>query len=335
MPAAFVIAEAGVNHNGSVARALSMVDAAADAGADAVKFQTFTAERLVTQDAPKAAYQVEALDSGESQYQMLARLELSAEDHDVLRVRCDERGIEFMSAAFDVLSRRFLSGLGIRRVKVPSGELTNIPYLREVAVLGLPVLLSTGMATLDEVREALFVLEGAGLSRREITVLQCTTEYPTPSADVNLLAMITMRDEFGVRIGYSDHTSGIEIPVAAVALGAAVIEKHFTLDRTLPGPDHRASLEPGEFAEMVRAIRSVEAALGDGVKRPSAAESANADVARKSIMAATDIASGELMTVENLTVKRPGTGLSPLKWDVIVGRTASRAYRRDDLIEEA
>lgn len=334
VPRVFVIAEAGVNHNGSLARALEMVDAAADAGADAVKFQTFRAERLVTRDAPKAAYQAEADASGDTQYEMLARLELSAADHDALLARCRERGIEFMSAAFDIESLRFLAALGIQRVKVPSGELTNVPYLRAIAQLGLPVLLSTGMATLDEVGAALATLEKAGLGRARVTVLQCTTEYPTPPADVNLRAMLTMRDELGVRVGYSDHTRGIEIPVAATALGAEVIEKHFTLDRTLPGPDHQASLEPGELAAMVSAVRAVEEALGDGVKRPSLTERENAAVARKSLVAATDIEAGEVLTPENLAVKRPGTGISPLRWDEIVGLRATRAYRRDDLIEE-
>jgi len=330
----FIIAEAGVNHDGSLDRALDMIDAAADAGADAVKFQTFSAARLATREAPKAAYQDAGTPSGESQYDMLARLELSMDDHAALADRCAQRCVVFMSAAFDIESLRNLAALGIDRVKVPSGELTNVPYLREVAALGLPVLLSTGMATLDEVRTALDVLEAAGMPRARVTVLQCTTDYPADPAEANLRAMLTMRDELGVRVGYSDHTPGITVPVAAVALGAEVIEKHFTLDRTLPGPDHQASLEPGELAEMVVAIRTVGLALGDGVKRPSAAETASAAVARKSIVAARDIAAGEAFDTANLAVKRPGTGISPLRWDEMLGRRASRDYRRDELIEE-
>ena len=333
MSRVFVIAEAGVNHNGDLVRALAMVDAAAEAGADAVKFQTFSAARLVTRDAAKAPYQGETTGKAESQHDMLARLELSVDDHHSLLARSRERGIVFMSAAFDPESLTFLAGLGIDRVKVPSGELTDVPYLRAVARVGLPVLLSTGMATLDEVRSALATLDVAGLDRSMVTVLQCTTEYPTPPDEVNLRAMVTMRDELGVRVGFSDHTRGIHIPAAAVALGAEVIEKHFTLDRSLPGPDHRASLEPEEFAEMVRVIRDVELALGDGVKRPSRGEIDNAVAARKSIVAAREIAAGERFTAENLTVKRPGSGISPERWDEIVGRPATRGYHPDDPIE--
>ena len=334
MARVFVIAEAGVNHEGSLASALEMVDAAAAAGADAVKFQTFSAARLVTHQAPKAAYQIETTGDSESQYEMLLRLELTDADHAALLERCRERGIVFMSAAFDVRSLHFLRDLGIDRVKVPSGELTNVPYLREVAALRLPVLLSTGMATLDEVHGARDVLERAGLSREHVTVLQCTTEYPAPPESVNLRAMVAMRDVLGVHIGYSDHTEGIAIAIAAVALGAEVIEKHFTLDRALPGPDQAASLEPAELAAMVCAIRDVEAALGDGVKRPSRAELANAAVARKSIVAAREIARGEVLTADDLAVKRPGTGMSPLCWDDLVGRRASRDYHADDPIRE-
>jgi N,N'-diacetyllegionaminate synthase len=331
----FIIAEAGVNHGGSLDRALEMIDAAADAGADAVKFQTFSADRLASPSAPKAAYQAAATGSEESQHDMLARLELSADDHVALAARCAQRGVVFMSAAFDAESLRQLAELGIDRIKVPSGELTDVPYLREVAALGLPALLSTGMARLDEVRSALEVLEAAGLSRQRVTVLQCTTEYPADPAHVNLRAMTTMRDELGVSVGYSDHTAGIEIAIAAAALGAEVIEKHFTLDRSLPGPDHMASLEPGELADLVCAVRAVEDALGDGIKRPSAAELENAVAARKSIVAARDIDTGEPFNSENLTVKRPGSGIDPLHWDEMLGRTATRDYHRDDLIEEA
>jgi N,N'-diacetyllegionaminate synthase len=310
-----------------------MVDSAADAGSDAVKFQTFSAARLATRFAPKAPYQGERTDQAESQYDMLARLELTEGDHRALMARARGRGLVFMSAAFDPESLTLLAGLGIDRVKVPSGELTNVPYLRDVARLGLPVLLSTGMATLDEVRAALGTLEAAGLPRSRVTVLQCTTEYPTPSDEVNLRAMVTMRDELGVAVGYSDHTAGICIATAAVALGATVIEKHFTLDRSLPGPDHRASLEPGDFAEMVRAIRDVERALGDGVKRPSPGELVNVVAARKSIVAARDISAGETLTEENLAAKRPGDGVSAARWDDVVGRRALRDFRRDEKIE--
>jgi N,N'-diacetyllegionaminate synthase len=333
VPGVFVIAEAGVNHNGSLERALAMVDAATEAGADAVKFQTFSAARLATRAAPKAPYQGERTDEAESQYDMLARLELTADDHRALIARARDRGIVFMSAAFDPESLALLAGLGIDRVKVPSGELTNVPYLRDVAWLGLPVLLSTGMGTLDEVRAALGTLEAAGLSRSRVTVLQCTTEYPTPPDEVNLRAMATMRGELGVAVGYSDHTEGICIAAAAVALGAAVIEKHFTLDRSLPGPDHRASLEPAEFAEMVRGIRDVERSLGDGVKRASPGELLNVVAARKSIVAARDIAAGETLTEENLAAKRPGDGVSAARWDDVVGRRARRDFRRDEKIE--
>lgn len=334
MSRVFVIAEAGVNHDGSLECAVRMVEAAAAAGADAVKFQTFSAARLATTSAPKAAYQTAATSAAESQRDMLARLELSIDDHAVLARRCAELGIVFMSAAFDVESLRALAALGIDRVKVPSGELTNVPYLREVAGLGLPVLLSTGMATMDEVRSALGVLEDAGLPRERVTVLQCTTEYPADPANVDLLAMVAMRDELGVRVGYSDHTRGTAVAIAAAALGAEVLEKHFTLDRSLPGPDHAASLEPDELERLVRAMREVEAALGDGVKRPSAIEIENAKAARKSIVAGRDIAAGEVLAPENLAVKRPGTGISPLRWDAIIGTRASRDYRPDDLIEE-
>lgn len=335
MTSVFVIAEAGVNHNGSLQRALALVDAAATAGADAVKFQTFHAESLVSPDARKAPYQGRLTGEAESQYEMLARLELSPDDHRALLARACERGIVFMSAAFDLASLEFLSTLGIDRVKIPSGEITNVPYLRAVARLGLPVLLSTGMATLSEVADAIETLERAGLARDRMTVLQCTTEYPAPIDDVNLRAMVSMRDHFGIRAGLSDHTEGIHIPIAAVALGAEVIEKHFTLDRSLPGPDHPASLEPGEFAEMVRAIHEVERALGDGVKRPSPSEVANMTAARKSIVAARDIMAGSTLTEANLAVKRPGDGLSPLLWDSVVGTRAIRDFRRDEQIEVA
>ncbi len=329
-----LIAEAGVNHNGSLELALALVDAAAAADADAVKFQTFRADLLASPEAPKARYQEERTTRGESQLAMLRALELSDADHRAIRARCDERAIEFISSPFDLRSIDLLATLGIRRIKVPSGELTNVPYLRRIAALRIPVLLSTGMATLDEARAAVAVLEAAGCPRSRLTLLQCSTEYPTPPGDVNLRAMLTLRDQLAVAVGYSDHTEGISVPVAAVALGASVIEKHLTLDRTLPGPDHRASLEPEQFAAMARAIREVELALGDGVKRPTSAEAETAAAARKSIVAARAIAAGERLTEDALAVKRPGTGISPLHWDEVVGLIATRAYAPDEQIAE-
>jgi len=330
----FLIAEAGVNHNGSLATALGLVDAAAAAGADAVKFQSFHARALATAAAPRAAYQRETTGSSAGQLAMLQALELSPDDHRRIAAHCGERGIEFLSAPFDAESVELLATLGLRRLKVPSGELLDVPFLRRVAALGLPLIVSTGMATLSEVGAALAALEAAGCPRARVTVLHCTTEYPTPPGDVNLRAMVTMRDTFGVAVGYSDHTEGTVVAVAAATLGASVIEKHLTLDRSQQGPDHRASLEPDAFAELVRGVRTVEAALGDGVKRPTAAELDNAAAARTSIVAARTIAAGEPFTTGNLTTKRPGTGLSPLRWDDLLGRPASRPYEADDPIDE-
>jgi N,N'-diacetyllegionaminate synthase len=331
----FVIAEAGVNHNGSIEMALELVDAAAATGADAVKFQSFRAELLAAPDAPRAAYQQEATGNAGGQLEMLRALELSADDHRRIAAHCRRRGIEFLSSPFDAASVELLATLGLERLKVPSGELVDVPYLRRVAALGLPLIVSTGMATLSEVGAALGVLQAAGCPRERVTVLHCSTEYPTPPADVNLRAMITLRDALGVAVGYSDHTEGTTVAVAATALGAVVIEKHLTLDRSLPGPDHRASLEPGAFGDMVRAVRVVESALGDGVKRPSAGELENMAAARKSIVAARAIAAGETLSADNLAVKRPGTGMTPLRWDDVVGLVASRDYKTDDLIAES
>jgi N,N'-diacetyllegionaminate synthase len=328
-----VIAEAGVNHNGDLGMALRLVDVAADAGADFVKFQTFSAARLATAAARKADYQAATTGGDESQLAMLHRLELSAEAHAQIVSRCRERSIGFLSTGFDIESVDFLIGLGIPLIKIPSGELTNLPYLRHVGALGLPTVLSTGMAELDEVAQAIAVLETAGLPRKRLTVLHCTTEYPAPFADVNLRVMQAMRSTFGVEVGYSDHTPGIEVAIAAVALGARVIEKHFTLDCDLPGPDHRASLPPDQLVAMVRAIRNVELALGSGDKRPSSAELKNKAVVRKSIVAARAIRSGELFSADNLTVKRPGTGVSPMRWDELIGRPARRDYAIDEMIE--
>jgi N,N'-diacetyllegionaminate synthase len=328
----FIVAEAGVNHNGSLDLALRLVDAAADAGADAVKFQAFTSSALAVPDAPTAAYQ-EAATGEVSQAEMLAALELDEGAHRALAARCGERGITFMSSAFDLESLAMLARLGVDILKIPSGEITDLPYLRAVAALGKRVFLSTGMADLDEVRAALLALEAAGLSRDRVTVLQCTTEYPTPSQDANLRAMVTMREELGMAVGFSDHTAGPEAALAAAALGASVIEKHLTLDRSMPGPDHFASIEPGELADLVGAIRTVEAELGDGVKRPSAGELDNARVVRKSIVVARPVAAGERFSVDNLTVKRPATGISPMRWDEVVGRPAKRDFAADELVE--
>ena len=328
-----VIAEAGVNHNGDLGMALRLVDVAADAGADFVKFQTFSATRLATAAARKADYQAATTGGDESQLVMLRRLELSAEAHAQIVARCRERSIGFLSTGFDIESVDFLIGLGIPLIKIPSGELTNLPYLRHVGALGLPTVLSTGMAQLDEVAQAIAALEASGLPRKRLTVLHCTTEYPAPFADVNLRAMQAMRSAFGVEVGYSDHTPGIEVAIAAVVLGARVIEKHFTLDCDLPGPDHRASLPPEQLVAMVRAIRNVELALGSGDKRPSGTELKNKAVARKSIVAARAIRVGELFSADNLTVKRPGTGVSPMRWDELIGRPARRDYAIDEMIE--
>jgi N,N'-diacetyllegionaminate synthase len=328
-----IIAEAGVNHNGDAAMARALVEAAAHAGADLVKFQTFAADRIATREAKKAEYQVLNSDAAESQYSMLRRLELSTQLHHELIAHCRRCGIGFFSTGFDIESIDFLAGLGLERFKIPSGEITNLPYLRHVGKIGKPVLMSTGMADLAEVENAVQVLQQSGTPREIITVLQCTTQYPTPPADVNLRAMLTMRDRLGVPVGYSDHTAGIEIAVAAVALGATVIEKHFTLDRALPGPDQQASLEPGELAAMVAAIRNVESSLGDGIKRPSAGELANRLVARKSIVAARAIRLGERFDANNLVVKRPAAGLSPMRWDEVMGKAAPRDFASDEAIE--
>lgn len=327
----FVIAEVGVNHNGSPEIAKKMIDAAAEAGADAVKFQTFKADSLVRKDAQKAAYQQDnATDKSESQYEMLKKLELTESVHRELIDYCKIKGIMFLSTPFDIDSIGMLLDCGISIMKVPSGEITNYPYLREIARTGKPLIMSTGMCELEEVEAAVQVLKDNGSSR--ITLLHCNTEYPTPMQDVNLRAMCTLQEELGLPVGYSDHTRGIEVPIAAAAMGAVVIEKHFTLDRNMEGPDHRASLEPDELRAMVQAIRNIESALGDGVKRPSVSEMKNRDVARKSIVAKTNIRKGEVFTEENLTAKRPGSGISPMHWNRVIGLTADRDYERDEMI---
>lgn len=327
-----IIAEAGVNHNGDMELAKKLVDAASKAGADVVKFQTFKANQLATKSAEQATYQKKALGQSQGQLAMLQKLELKSEDHNDLNHYCQLQGIEFLSTAFDLTSIELLASLNLKRWKVPSGEITNLPYLRQIGAKRQPVILSTGMANLGEIEAALAVLEQEGTPRSQITVMHCTTEYPAPSEEVNLRAMQTIAHAFGVAVGYSDHTDGIAVPIAAVAMGAKVIEKHLTLDRNSPGPDHKASLEPGQFAAMVQGIRTVEIALGDGIKRPTPSEKANMTVARKSLVAAQPIRAGEQFTEANLTAKRPGTGVSPMQWDSWIGRLATRDFAADELI---
>jgi N,N'-diacetyllegionaminate synthase len=328
-----VIAEAGVNHDGDLAKALALVDAAAATGADVVKFQTFKASALATAAAPRAEYQVRQTGTTDSQQEMLRRLELDASAHEALVAHCSTRGIAFLSTAFDDESLGLLLSLGMPYHKVPSGEITNLPMLRRIGAVGRRVLLSTGMATLGEIEAAVDALEQAGTSRELITILHCTTDYPASIDDVNLRALPALAAAFGTAVGYSDHTAGINVATAAVALGASVIEKHLTLDCTAPGPDHAASLEPADFATMVTAIRTVERALGDGIKRPTERERANRIPARKSIVAARDLPIGHVLAETDLAVKRPGGGVSPMRWDEIVGRTTTRAYRADEAIE--
>ena len=329
-----IIAEAGVNHNGDMAKAKALIDKGAEAGVDYVKFQTFKAGNLVTKQAKRAAYQDRNTQDNDTQYEMLKKLELSQAVHQELIDYCAQKGIQFLSTGFDVESLEFLAQLGITIAKVPSGEITNLPYLRKVAALFPEVILSTGMATIEEIKDAVKVLTDNGVNKDKITVLHCNTEYPTPMEDVNLRAMLHIQQEVGVAIGYSDHTLGIEVPIAAVALGATIIEKHFTLDKTLPGPDHKASLEPDELKAMVSAIRNIEKAVGgSGLKEVSISEAKNKPIARKSIVAAKKIVKGELFTIENLTVKRPGTGILPMQWDEVIGKTAKKDFEEDDLIE--
>ena len=332
-----IIAEAGVNHDGDLNQALKLVDVAADAGADIVKFQSFNASALATSEAELAHYQrtggVSEKDGGAGdQLALLERVQLSRDDHLVLMRHCAEKGIEFFSTAFDFGSLQLLADLGARRFKIPSGEITNLPLMRRIASFGEEVIVSTGMAELSEVGAAIESLEIAGLPKEKITLLHCTTEYPAPIQDVNLHAMGAMASEFDVRVGYSDHTEGVEVAIAAVALGAKVIEKHFTLDKNLPGPDHRASLEPVDLGLMVSAIRKIESALGSDQKKCTSSEKKNVPLVRKSIVAARPIQEGEAFTEENLTVKRPGTGLSPMLWDSVLGRRARRSFQIDERI---
>lgn len=333
MKKTLIIAEAGVNHNGDLKLAKKLIDAAAEAGVDYVKFQTFKASKLVTKSARRAEYQVANTQNKDSQYEMLKNLELSQENHYHLIEYCKRKKVKFLSTGFDFESIDFLHKIGIQLAKIPSGEITNLPYLRKIASLFSEVILSTGMADVKEVKDAVNVLLKGGVDKENLIVLHCNTEYPTPMKDVNLKAMLHIKEEVGVKIGYSDHTLGVEVPVAAVALGAEVIEKHFTLDRNMDGPDHRASLEPNELKLMVDSIRNIEQALsGSGIKEPSVSESKNKDIVRKSIVAIKSIQKGEVLDESNLGVKRPGTGISPMKWDDIIGQTSSKDFNIDDVI---
>jgi len=327
----FIIAEAGVNHNGKVELAYKLVDKAVEAGVDAIKFQTFKAENLVTKFADKAAYQKEQTDNIESQLQMLKKLELSFSDFINLKRYCDKKDIIFLSTPFDIESIEFLDKLGLDIFKIPSGEITDLPYLRRIGCLKKKVILSTGMSTLDEISDAIKIIRKNGTN--DLIVLHCNTEYPTPYEDVNLNAMNTIKNTFKVKVGYSDHTLGIEIPIAAVALGAEVIEKHFTLDKNMKGPDHKASLEPYELKEMVKCIRNIEKSFGNGIKEPSASEYKNINIVRKSIVANRFIKKGSTFNEKNLSAKRPGNGISPMKWDEIMGKAANKDYEKDELIQ--
>ncbi len=332
MKKVFIIAEAGVNHNGSVELAKKLIDIASEAGADAVKFQTFKAENLVLKNTQKADYQKETTDKEESQFDMIKKLELDTETHTELIAYCKIKNIMFLSTPFDHDSVELLNRLGLQIFKIPSGEITNLPYLRHIGKLGKKVILSTGMADIGEIENALDILVGAGTKKDNITVLHANTMYPTPMKDVNLKAMVTIGNTFDISYGYSDHTLGIEVDIAAVAMGASVIEKHFTLDKTMEGPDHKASLEPDELIAMVKAIRNIELALGSSVKKPSASEQPNIAIARKSIVAKRAIKTGEVLTKMNLTIKRPGSGINPMHFDEILGTISLRDYQEDELI---
>lgn len=329
-----IIAEAGVNHNGSLDIAKILVDKAVEAGVDIIKFQTFKAEKLVSKSAKKADYQKKNIGSSadDSQYNMLKKLELSEQDHQELMAYCIKKGIRFWSTAFDFDSIDYLHSLNLGLWKIPSGEITNYPYIKKIAQYHEPVILSTGMCELSDIAAAVNVLQKNGVQKNQITILHCNTEYPTPYEDVNLLAMQQIQKEFDVAVGYSDHTKGIEVPIAAVALGASVIEKHFTLDRNMEGPDHKASLEPDELKAMVSAIRNIEKALGTGKKAVSESERKNIAIARKSIVAACPIKNGDLLTEDNLTVKRPGTGISPMQWEKVIGTKAIKDFAEEEMI---
>lgn len=328
----FIIAEAGVNHNGSIELAKKLIDVASESGADAVKFQTFKAEKLVSKNAQKADYQKQTTDIKESQFDMIKKLELDMDTHKELIAYCKTKNIMFLSTPFDHDSIELLSDLGLEIFKIPSGEITNLPYLKHIGKLNKKVILSTGMADIGEIEDALDILINAGTKKENIIVLHANTMYPTPMEDVNLKAMVTIGNTFDIAFGYSDHTLGIEVDIAAVALGACCIEKHFTLDKTMEGPDHKASLEPDELKAMVKAIRNIELALGSSIKKPSKSEMPNMKIARKSIIAKMDIKKGELLSENNLAIKRPGSGINPMRWDEIVGSIATKDYKEDELI---
>ena len=329
----FIIAEAGVNHNGSIELAKKMINVASECGADAIKFQTFKANKLVVKYAQKAEYQKQdASDKEENQYQMLKKLELDIDTHKELITYCKSKNIIFLSTPFDLGSVGLLADLGLQTFKIPSGEITNLPYLEKIGSLNKKVILSTGMANIGEIEDALSVLTSSGTQKENICVLHTNTEYPTPMCDVNLKAMQTIQNTFKVDVGYSDHTLGIEVDIAAVAMGASLIEKHFTLDKNMDGPDHKASLEPDELKSMIKAIRNIELALGDGIKRASPSEAKNKDTARKSIVATSNIIKGEEFGSENLSIKRPGSGISPMRWYELIGQVAQKDYQSDELI---
>ena len=328
----FIIAEAGVNHNGSIDLAKKLIDVASNAGADAVKFQTFKANNLVTKNAKKAIYQKDTMNIKESQFNMLKKLELNIEAHKELILYCNSKKIIFLSSPFDHESIELLKNLDLEILKIPSGEITNLPYLRHIGKLNKKIILSTGMSTIDEVKNALSILINSGTKKNKITILHANTEYPTPMEDVNLRAMVTIGKELDVNFGYSDHTLGIEVDIAAVAMGASCIEKHFTLDCNMEGPDHKASLEPSQLKAMVKAIRNIEKALGSSIKKASKSELLNIKIVRKSIVAKTKIKKGEILTQQNLSVKRPGRGMSPMKWDDVVGTKSTKDYNEDEPI---
>jgi len=328
-----IIAEAGVNHNGSLEIAKKLIAAAKECGADAVKFQTFKAEKLVSKKAEKAEYQKQTTDAGESQFEMIKKLELDFNAHKELIKYCREKQIQFLSSPFDKDSIDLLDELGLDTLKIPSCEIINLPYLRKIGKFNKKVILSTGMADLGEIEDALDILIESGTDKENITVLHCNTEYPTPFEDVNLKAMLTIKNAFNIKVGYSDHTKGIEVPIAAVALGAEVIEKHFTLDRNMEGPDHKASLEPAELKLMIDSIRNIEKALGNGIKKPSPSENKNKIVVRKSLIAKAYIKKGDIFTEENVGIKRPGNGISPMRWDEVIGKTAKKDFEEDEILE--
>lgn len=327
-----VIAEAGVNHNGNLELAKKLIEVAKESGADIVKFQTFTAEKCISKSATKAKYQLQTTSTKETQLEMVKKLELDTEAHYILIQHCQKVGIDFLSTPFDFESIELLDKLGIQTFKIPSGEITNLPYLRKIGRLNKKIILSTGMSNLGEIETAISILVDSGTKRENITILHCNTEYPTPMKDVNLKAMQTIANAFHLPVGYSDHTHGIHVPIAAVAMGAKVIEKHFTLDRNMEGPDHKASLEPQELREMVRCIREIELALGDGIKQESESEKKNKPIARKSIVANRFIRAGEIFSEENLYVKRPANGLSPMEWDNVIGKIAKKDFQEDETI---